>query len=257
MRRIIACVVALLVLCSVAFAAKPKTSKSTLKVNQTDGSKMITIPAGNFIMGGEQSSDEKPVHRVYLDSYQIGKNEVTVAQYRKFCKATGYKMPKAPKWGWKANHPIVNVTWEDAEAYCKWAGGRLPTEAEWEKAARGTKGRKYPWGDTWDQSKCANGDLKLASTMSATSYPSSASPYGCLNMAGNVWEWCADWYDMGYYKITPARNPKGPSTGTYHVLRGGGWYLNGSSGFECSHRYGSFGYTPGDNCRGFGFRLAR
>lgn len=256
MRRFLACVVVLVVLCSVAFAAKSGGQKKASKENQRDGSQMVTIPAGKFIMGGDQLSDEKPVHTVYLDAYQIGKREVTVSQYRKFCKATGYKLPKTPKWGWKGSHPMVNVTWADAAAYCKWAGGRLPTEAEWEKAARGTNGRIYPWGNTWDQSKCANGDLKLTSTMPAGKYRAGASPYGCLDMAGNVWEWCADWYDMSYYKITPAQNPKGPTSGDCHVLRGGGWCLNGGMGFQCAHRYGTLGYVPGDYSYGFGFRLA-
>lgn len=255
MRCSLLCVVVIIAFCSGVFAAKPKEAKST-KINLKDGSAMVTIPAGSFIMGGDQSLDEKPIHKVYLDAYQIGKREVTVAQYRKFCKATGWKMPKAPKWGWKGSHPMVNVTWDDAAAYCKWAGGRLPTEAEWEKAARGTNGKIYPWGNAWDQKKCANGDLKLTSTAPATSYSTGKSPYGCENMAGNVWEWCADWYDSGYYYASPSRNPKGPSSGNYHVLRGGGWCLNGSIGFQCAHRYGSFGYVPNACTNGFGIRLA-
>lgn len=257
MKRFLACILVLLVFCSGGFAAKPPASKGVETVNPIDGSKMVIIPAGKFTMGGDQMLDEKPIHTVYLDAYLIGKREVTVAQYRKFCKVTGWKMPKAPKWGWKANHPMVNVTWDDAVAYCRWAGCRLPTEAEWEKAARGIGGRKYPWGNTWDKNKCANGEIKLTSTVSVGSYPAGVSPYGCANMAGNVWEWCADWYDSGYYTSSPSRNPKGPSSGDYHVLRGGGWYLAGNTGFQCAHRYGSFGYLPGDYSNGFGFRLAR
>jgi len=255
-----------------ALVVKTATSKSTsktvpktpvAKMNPEDGPLMITIPAGKFIMGSnDENGDEKPVHTVYLDTYQIGKYEVTVAQYRKFCKATGKKMPEAPRLGWKNDHPIVNVSWYDASAYCKWAGGRLPTEAEWEKAARGTDGRTYPWGDTWDKNKCANGELHLASTVSVGSYPADASPYGCMDMAGNVWEWCADWSGGDYYRTSPSRNPKGPSKGNFRVLRGGGWFHEPpqpppSSFARCACR--DHGYFPNDYVSGggVGFRLAR
>lgn len=209
-------------------------------INAIDGSEMILIPAGEFIMGSDDGEEnEKPVHAVYLDSYEIGKYPVTVAQYRKFCEATGRRMPNAPHWDWKDEHPIRDVTWDDAEAYCKWAGGRLPTEAEWEKAARGTDGRTYPWGDTWDKNKCANQDLNLTSTVSVGSYPAGASPYGCMDMAGNEWEWCADWYDDNYYMTSPSRNPRGPSSGCYRVLRGGGWHLYDSNP-RCAYRTGFY-----------------
>ena len=223
-------------------------------INAIDGSEMIPIPAGEFTMGSDdRSSDEKPAHTVYMDTYEIGKYPVTVAQYRKFCTATGRAMPKAPDWGWKNNHPIVNVSWFDAEAYCKWAGGRLPTEAEWEKAAKGTDGRTYPWGDRWDKNKCANHALNLTSTAPVGSYPAGASPYGCMDMAGNVWEWCADRYDGYYYETSPSRNPKGSSSGNSRVLRGGGWDNDGD-GNRCTYRDGS---DPDNDWNFLGFRLSR
>ncbi len=247
MNRILVVIAVLAVLCSNAYAAS--------RINPKDGSVMITIAAGKFIMGSNVGfAYEKPVHAVYLDTYQIGKYEVTVAQYRKFCKATGKKMPKAPEWGWKDNHPIVNVTWDDAAAYCKWAGGRLPTEAEWEKAARGTDGRTYPWGNKWDKNKCANGYLSLASTASVGSCPAGASPYGCMDMAGNVSEWCADWFDANYYKASPSRNPKGPSRGGYRVLRGGSWLSYVDDYYRSASRTSLGPHSGLDNS---GFRLAR
>ncbi|MDO8587174.1 MAG: formylglycine-generating enzyme family protein [Armatimonadota bacterium] len=260
-KRILVCIAVLVALSSGTFAAKAAASKSATKINPKDGSVMITIPAGKFIMGSNHEPDEKPVHTVYLDTYQIGKCEVTIAQYRKFCKATGYEMPDAPSWGWKHGHPIVNVTWNDAAAYCKWAGGRLPTEAEWEKAAAGTDGRTYPWGDAWDNNKCANVYLNLTSTQPVGSYPAGASAYGCMDMAGNVWEWCADVYAKDYYKASPSRNPRGPSRGGYRVMRGGSWDSDsgGVIGVNCGGRCADRSYldNPGAYSGGVvGFRLA-
>jgi len=187
---------------------------------------MVYIPPGEFLMGskeGEGDPDERPQRRVYLDGYWIDKNLVTVAQYRKFCQATERQMPGLPDWS-KDDHPMVNVSWHDAAAYAQWAGKSLPTEAEWEKAARGTDGRIYPWGNAWDGAKCQHSVGQTAGkTAPVGSFPAGKSPYGCLDMAGNVWEWCADWYDAGYYKNAPARNPTGPATGTQRVLRGGSW----------------------------------
>jgi len=245
MKRILVCIAVLVALCSGTFAAN-----AVSKVNPKDGSVMITIPAGKFIMGSNDGSpNEKPAHKVYLDSYQIGKYEVTVAQYRKFCKATGREMPTAPYWGWKDNHPVVNATWFDAAAYCKWAGGRLPTEAEWEKAARGTDGRRYPWGNTWDKNKCANRELGLSSTAPVGSYPAGASPYGCMDMVGNAWEWCQDWF-----KSYPGNSNPVDDTNRFRVLRGGGWSLDDSSIDRCAYREG---YGPGHYNVDCGFRLAR
>jgi formylglycine-generating enzyme required for sulfatase activity len=193
-----------------------------------DGAPMALIPAGEFQMGSNERDNEKPVHTVYLDAFYIDKYEVTNAQYRKFMDATEYKAPAC----WddsKFNapgHPVVSVSWDDAVAYAKWAGKRLPTEAQWEKAARGgLVGKKYPWGDelTHDYANYSGtgGRDKWEYTSPVGSFPPNG--YGLYDMAGNVWEWCADWYDKDYYKNSPKQNPKGPDSGNIRVLRGGSW----------------------------------
>ncbi len=200
---------------------------------------MVNVPAGDFIMGSsdgdaQASGDEKPQHTVYLDAFQIDKYEMTNALYIQ-CVDAGKCYPpstvssytRSSYYGDPAfdNYPVINVSWFDAKAYCEWAGKRLPTEAQWEKAARGTDGRIYPWGNTWDATKL-NSLVSSPSPVDTTtvgSYPSGASPYGVLDMAGNVWEWVADWYDPNYYGHSPKREPQGPSSGQYKVLRGGSW----------------------------------
>ncbi len=213
------------------------------KVNTKDNAEMVLIPAGKFQMGTsikqlatllksnpsskrEWYISELTDKKVDIDAFYMYKNEVTVAQYRKFCDDTHRSMPTEPPWKWQDNHPIVNVNWNDAKAYADWAGATLPTEAQWEKAARGTDGRAFPWGSKWDTTKCCNPIGKEnpeKSTSQVGSYPAGASPYGVMDMAGNVWEWCADWYDEGYYKISPLKNPTGPVSGSFRVLRGGSW----------------------------------
>ncbi len=224
-------------------------------VNEKDGSVLIEIPAGSFTMGSDDGDgDEKPVHTVYLDKYYIGKYEVTVGQFRKFCNATGRTMPEQPSWNNRNDHPVVNVTWHDAKAYCDWAGLRLPTEAEWEKAARGTDGRKYPWGNTWDAGKCNSyEDGDYTNTSPVGSFPSGVSPYGCHDMAGNVWEWCNDWYGENYYGSSPSNNPTGPSFGDLRVLRGGSWDNIASN---CRSAYRGRNY-PGIRNDNIGFRVAQ
>ncbi len=229
------------------------------KINPKDGAEMILIPSGEFLMENKNVQDEKSQQKVYLDVYYIYKTEVTVAQYRKFCKMTKRKMPEEPAWKWQDNHPIINVNWNDAKAYADWVGATLPTEAQWEKAARGTDGRIYPWGNKWDETKCANnyrisdkGDL-LIETHSVGSFPTGASPYGVMDMTGNVFEWCADWYDSNY-KIIAAKNPTGPKTGEFRILRGGSWGNNIGYHYyynSCAFRNGDYPY----DCIGFfGFR---
>ena len=195
------------------------------KVNPKDGAELVYVPGGEFTMGDTDQKDNPP-HKVMLSGYYLYKNLVTVAQYKKFCSATGQKMPAAPSWGWKDDHPIVNVSWNDAQAYCKWAGVRLPTEAEWEKAARGTDGRKYPWGNEFNNNNLwCTCSLYGARTNPAPvgSFPSGASPFGALDMVGNVIQWCADWYDADYTKIPNLANPTGPDLGMSRALRGGSW----------------------------------
>jgi len=221
---------------------------------------IVLVPAGEFLMGSAESdrdagADEKPQRRVYLDAYWIDRHEVTVGQFRTFCQATGREMPPVPPWGWQDDHPVLNARWEEAAAYARWAGKRLPTEAEWEKAARGTDGRRYPWGNDWDTSKCASGHNSTGSTQPVGSYPSGASPYGVLDMAGNVYEWCADWYDKDYYAYGPERNPPGPSAGEYHVLRGGSWADLFPRLFRCAYR--DYFYLPDYRHISYGFRCVR
>jgi iron(II)-dependent oxidoreductase len=196
-----------------------------------DGAQMVSVPAGEFWMGSEESdafASEKPRRRVSLDAFRIDKYEVTNALYRRFMDATGHRAPEYwnnGKWN-ESNQPVVGVDWNDANAYCNWAGKRLPTEAEWEKAARGTDGRLYPWGEQWDVSRANSNESKLGKTVAVGSYPGGVSSYGAHDMAGNVWEWVADWYDANYYSNAPDRNPKGPVSGQSRVLHGGSWGLN-------------------------------
>ena len=150
-----------------------------------DGVGMVYVPAGDFIMGSEAGeADERPVHPVYLEAYWIAPRPVSVAEYRKFAQATGREMPPSPEWGWRDDDPIVNETWEDAAAYAAWAGERLPTEAEWEKAARGTDGRVYPWGNEWGCERCANTRNSRRTTQPVGTYPAGASPYGVPGHGG-------------------------------------------------------------------------
>ncbi len=204
--------------------------------NPVDGAEMVYVPAGKFIMG---PCEPGKAWNVSLDAYWIYKTEVTVAQYRRYCETVGMQMPDAPELGWKADHPIVNVSWEDARSYCDWAGVALPTEAQWEKAARGTDGRTYPWGYKFDRGKCLSSDgSERDTTAPVGSIPSGASPYGCLDMTANVWEWCADRYQKDYYAKAPPANPRGPGTGTTRVYRGGScFYRNFINYFQCASRY--------------------
>ncbi|GAB4545841.1 MAG: hypothetical protein Fur002_20320 [Anaerolineales bacterium] len=203
-----------------------------------DGKEMVYVPAGEFLMGSETGGDdEKPPHRVYLDAFYIDRYPVTNAEYKKFVEAAGRKPPSHWENGkippGKETHPVVNVSWHDAAAYAAWAGKRLPTEAEWEKAASWdplkNEKRVYPWGDRFDAALCNSRESSLGGTTPVGKYsPQGDSPYGAADMAGNVWEWCADWYDSGYYKNSPKQNPQGPKSGQYRVLRGGSWSLNDS-----------------------------
>ena len=195
---------------------------------------MAVVPAGEFTMGSPTGdTDEQPAHRVYVDGFSMDKYEVTVGQYAAFLQAKGVEPPS----DWKTmnqaanqKRPVANMEWADAATYCTWAGKRLPTEAEWEKAARGTDGRLYPWGNDPPTPLHANygktdwnnhGVLVPVGTLEA-----GKSPYGIYDMAGNVWEWVSDWYGYNYYKNSPPQNPTGPSSGGTKVIRGGSWYSN-------------------------------
>lgn len=207
---------------------------------------------------------EQPLHSVELSEYSIGKYPVTNREYQVFVKEAGYKSPQ----GWedgqypskKGDHPVVNVSWNDAQEYCKWLSGktnktyRLPTEAEWEKAARGTDGRNYPWGIDFDSKKCNMDETGIGDTSPVDQFsPQGDSPYGCADMAGNVWEWCADWFNENEYKNRKegVKDPQGPDKGDSHVLRGGSFNRSRLS-IRCARRYRRKPYYVSKN---LGFRV--
>ncbi len=257
---------------------------------------LIMVPAGAFKMGdnfGDGESRERPVHTVDLDAYYIGKFEVTNAQWRKFRDDAGYDdkkywpegrvMPKdqIPYWADAKNHggatpasdnyPVQGVNYDGAVAYCNWLSAktgktyRLPTEAEWEKAARGTDQRRYPWGNTIDRSYANYVGSKPYDTGEVVGFydgskhgqvetHSGASPYGAMDMAGNVMEWCADWYGRDYYSMSPRKNPKGPETGAYRVMRGGTFF---EDGFDLRTYARTAAWPSVQGHRMIGFRVAR
>jgi serine/threonine-protein kinase len=190
-----------------------------------DGKEYIHIPAGEFWMGSPHD-DDAPRRRVYLDGFYISRYPVTNAEYHAFVETTFHFPPQHWRDGlyldWEADHPITYVNWHDADAYCRWAGGRLPTEAEWEKAARGTDERRYPWGNTFDVARCNSREGgRDAATPVGKYSPAGDSPYGVSDMAGNVWEWVHDWYAASPGELFPGYNPMGPAEGKAKVIRGG------------------------------------
>lgn len=200
------------------------------------GAPMVFVPSGEFLMGGvpteHADADEQPQHSVYLDAFWMDKYEVTNAQYKRCVDVGRCRMPLSTESATRKlyygnpqyeNYPVVTVSWDDARTFCEWAGKRLPTEAEWEKSARGTDGRIYPWGNAFDKSKANVGEGSRGDTTAVGSYPTGASPYGVMDLAGNVWEWVQDWYDPDYYGKSPRNNPVGPPSGTYRTTRGGSW----------------------------------
>jgi formylglycine-generating enzyme required for sulfatase activity len=224
-------------------------------------------------MGSDEGgSDERPVHTVYLDEFDIDKTEVTNAQFARFVNERGNQEEGGATWlniedeaclivetdgqfqpkSGYANHPVIEVTWHGAVAYCEWAGGRLPTEAEWEKAARGTDERTYPWGEGISCDYANYGGC-TGSTTEVESLPLGASPYGALDMAGNVYEWVVDWHDTAYYAVSPSGNPTGPGLGTYRSVRGGSW-VNGEKRVRAAARFGN---APANALNNVGFRCVR
>ena len=221
---------------------------------------MVFVPAGAFRMGSGEADpdaevDEKPQHDVVLDAFWIDRTEVTNAMYARCVQAGACTAPMhSSRYGLAthAGHPVTGVTWFQAQEYCAWAGRRLPTEAEWEKAARGPDGRLFPWGDGAPGSSLLNFDGQVGDTTTVGSYPAGASPYGVLDMAGNVWEWTADWYARDYYADSPQANPPGPASGNLRVLRGGAWGVDAGA-VRAANRFWAF---PGRNDFD-GFRCAR
>ncbi|MGI5986312.1 MAG: protein kinase domain-containing protein [Oscillospiraceae bacterium] len=195
------------------------------KIREKDGMEMVYVPEGTFIMGSDDGFDnEKPVREVYLDAYWIDKFEVSNAQYKVCVDAGQCTLPESINYGdsYYANHPVIYIKWHQAKAYCEWAGGSLPTEAQWEKAARGPDGNKYPWGNEDPTCDKANYyGCGVEATTEVGSYPEGASVYGAMDMAGNVWEWVNDWY--GPYDANETDNPTGPDSGYSRVMRGGSW----------------------------------
>jgi formylglycine-generating enzyme required for sulfatase activity len=221
---------------------------------------MALVSAGEFMMGSNLADDERPAHHVYLNAFYMDKYEVTVGQYAKYLEVTDMEEP--PDWHimnqpQHQKRPVVNVDWDDAVMYCKWAGKRLPTEAEWEKAARGTDERIYPWGNEAPTRLHANYGRKEwndhLALVPVGSFEEGRSSYGIYDMAGNAWEWVSDWYDYDYYKNSPRRNPIGPTTGESKVVRGGSW-LYVSEFLRSAHRFEA---QPTNRHFGYGFRCAK
>lgn len=219
------------------------------RVSPFTGMIMVYVPEGSFPMGSTSQDpgadpDEFPQHTVYLDAYWIGQSEVTNAMFSVFLNEKGDQVETRYPWldasakdvliaqtqrgEWQprpgySDYPVVEITWFGALAYCQWAGGHLPTEAEWEKAARGVDGRIFPWGDYFDCNNAQLVECTGAQLHPTRSLLDGASPYNALDMAGSVWEWVADWYSPNYYQDSPQENPGGPDSGTARVVRGGSW----------------------------------
>jgi len=232
------------------------------KVSEVDGMVQVFVPQGEFEMGSDDGwESEKPVHIVALTAYWIDQTEVANTQYS-LCVQAGACDPPGSSGSFTRNdyynvlayerYPVINVSWYDAMAYCEWAGRRLPTEAEWEKAARGVDANIYPWGADISCEQANYIDC-VGDTSEMGSFPSAPSPYGALDMAGNVWEWVADWYYVGFYNDSPLVDPQGPDSGAFKVVRGGSWndyewYL------RTTNRYS---YFPDNKRVSIGFRCAQ
>jgi len=255
----------------------PGQHTPVLEVNPTDETVLLLVPGGKFLAGGPGSNEGpgKPF-AVELPAYYLGITPVTSAQYARFLTERRPSDSDVQKWilldsdcfvrksgsgyeayGDKADHPVVQVSWSGAEAYCRWAGLRLPRELEWEKAARGVDGREYPWGNEWDASKCRNGQNRSSETTCGVwGYPEGCSVWGHYQMSGNVWEWCADKWDSGAYDrykrgdLTP---PTGSSSAS-RVLRGGSWLNDYPGLFRCAYRRN---LHPDFRIGSLGFRVAR
>ncbi len=234
--------------------------------------KMAKIPAGAFIMGSDERDgiigidvgvDETPRHQVVLPDYYIDRFEATLQQYEAFIQATKHRVPSEPRfpdyYQWQKGHPpdgqenypVSYVDYEDASAYCTWRGKRLPTEEEWEKAARGTDGRKWPWGNVFDPKKCNTDESRLNWTMPVGSFSGGASPYGVMELCGNLAEWTSSWY-----KPYPGNDVKRTAFGEkFKVIRGGAWTLPAHPFSRTSHR--SYAVRPEKRHRSIGFRCVK
>ena len=212
----------------------------------------VRIPMGHFLMG--DTRDKKAfVHKVHLEAFWIDTREVTNAQYREFVTATTSSTPRY----WKdakysaPDQPVVGISWTDADAYCQWKNRRLPTEAEWERAARGTQSRLFPWGDRFDAAKTNTREAKTRRPLPVGTFLGGATTEGLFDMSGNVWEWCQDWFEEEYYRVSPLHNPEGPASGKKRVIRGGGWSA------PHVHMAKRRGEKPDKTYPSLGFRCAR
>ena len=232
------CLILLTTACTTVITSIPQATAAVLKAEIIDskGVHMLLVPAGKFTMGSNQHLDEQPIHTVYLDAYYIDGYEITNALYAS-CVQAGICQPPRETSSYRRStyfgnsefddYPVVYVDWHMAVTYCSWRGARLPTEAEWEKAARGTDARTYPWGEGIDITR-ANYDQNLGDTTAVGTYEAGLSIYGVYDLVGNVWEWVADWYQADYYSTLPeiAVNPQGPQSGQIRALRSGAASFN-------------------------------
>jgi formylglycine-generating enzyme required for sulfatase activity len=268
LRRRIACwsMMAAIVAIACVAAHSPVVAAPSAS-NELDPVPMVTIPAGPFLMGnpeGKGRADEWPQRSVYLNAFAIDQVEVTNERYMAFVTSTGHRNPPNPYGTGSLRSvkgieqlPVVQMTWYDAKAYCSWAKKRLPTEAEWEKAARGTDGRLFPWGNEPATLKRANFDREWEEEKTlhpVGSLPAGDSPYGVKDMAGNAREWVSDWYDAEYYKHAPDRNPQGPDRkGVVRSIRGGSWHSPVADIATSARGRGGFALQT----HGTGFRCVR
>ncbi|MFN0200064.1 MAG: formylglycine-generating enzyme family protein [Bacteroidia bacterium] len=242
---------------SIGVAQNSSTSSTT--VSPVKEQNLVLVEGGEFEMGAKESDeDTRPVHSVKVASFQMSKYEVTVAEYRAFCQATGHTMPAPPAWGWRDSHPMVNVTWWDACSYCLWLSRvsgkkfRLPTEAEWEYAAKGgKKSQKFQYCGANNANEVA---WNMANAVEASTQgigQLKANELGLYDMGGNAWEWCSDYFSSEYYANSPSENPKGPEKGLLHVIRGGSWFDGSTQSTPYFRRNGS----PADLIGNMGFRV--
>jgi len=259
---------------------RPLSASDVLtSIREIDGMQMSLVPAGPFVMGSDDGEqNERPAHEVLLDAYWIDQTEITNQMYALCVDAEACELPvesgsetRSAYYGLAryGDHPVLHVNWSMADTYCKWAGARLPTEAEWEKAARGLDGRLYPWGSEWDvrahrrlnfsdRSDPHGGsdpeaDDGFPETAPVASFEAGRSPFGLYDMAGNVWEWVADWYNADYYLDSPLTNPQGPESGELRSVRGGSWVAS-QTVFRTFNRNG---IDASSHATGLGFRCAR
>jgi formylglycine-generating enzyme len=217
--------------------------------NEKDGTHLALVPAGQFWAGDAGKDEGDGPFKVQLSAYYLALHPVTNRQYKAFVEETGHRSPDKAHWGtpvWRdgeypialAEHPVVCLNWADARAYCQWAEMRLPTELEWEYGARGGDARQYPWGDEWQADRCQNNESRgEQTTVGSDSYQAGVSPTGLYNMVGNVWEWCADWYEDGAYRRYAVGDLTPPAQGSGRVCRGGSWY-GGPDNCRCAYRNG-------------------